>query len=340
MQRLRKRPRLDTLLNQQRAATVAWGRRIYLVLLALLALAVLNYLVGDAVLLRADGILLTDRQIVAATYPARVTTVQVKEGDAVAKGAVLLELESADMLKGIADLAVRNAELAVRGEQLRGRIATVAALLPLAERNARESREAVARFDTMSSRGLVSTLNMNQSLASAYDTAVKHAELHTQSETLDRELKLTEQVHRRAEEALSQLESFYDHGKVRALASGIAGPRVPVVGQVVKFGDDLMQIHGDQAYVLAYLPDIYLFGVAPGDRVSVGGGAGARTVTGTVEALLSVADALPPEFQNMFRPRDRSRLVRISLSAGHGLAISQKVRVGGCVVGWCWSSGS
>ena len=48
---------------------------------------------------------------------------------------------------------------------------------------------------------------------------------------------------------------------------------------------------------------------------------------GTVEALLTVADALPPQFQNMFRPRDRSRLVRISVPAEHGLAILQKVIV-------------
>jgi len=42
----------------------------------------------------------------------------------------------------------------------------------------------------------------------------------------------------------------------------------------------------------------------------------------------------------MFRPRDRSRLVRISVPADHGLAILQKVRIGGCIVGWCWNNRS
>jgi hypothetical protein len=46
--------------------------------------------------------------------------------------------------------------------------------------------------------------------------------------------------------------------------------------------------------------------------------------------VLGVADALPAEFQNMFRPRDRSRLVRVVLDDPQPFAVSQKVRVSGC----------
>ena len=340
MQFIRKRPRLDALLNQQRANTIAWGRRLYVVLLAALGIAIANYFVGDALFLRADGILLTERQDVAATFPAKVAAVYVKEGDTVAKGAPILELQSSEMLKQIADLVLRNSDLAVREEQLRGRIATVTALLPLAERNAREGKQAVARIDTISVKGLVSTQNMNQALATGYDTAVKLAELRVESDVLGKELTLVEQTHRRASEALAQLEEFYDRGLIRATAPGVVGSRVPVAGQVAKFGDELLQIYQDKAYVLAYLPDIYLFAVRRGDRVEVSGGAGTQSISGTVDAILSVADALPPEFQNTFRPRDRSRLVRISLPKDHGFAISQKVRVTGCALGWCWGGGS
>ena len=87
--------------------------------------------------------------------------------------------------------------------------------------------------------------------------------------------------------------------------------------------------------MLAYLPEMYLFGLKAGDRVTVS--AGASGTAGEIDAILSVADALPAEFQNMFRPRDRSRLVRIGIPPGHDFAISQKVRVGGCALGWCWA---
>jgi hypothetical protein len=99
-----------------------------------------------------------------------------------------------------------------------------------------------------------------------------------------------------------------------------------------------LQVYGEKAYILAYLPDMYLFAVSPGDKVEVSGGTGSRSSVGTVEAILTVADALPPEFQNTFRPRDRSRLIRISLPPDNGFAISQKVRIGGCGFGWCWWS--
>jgi len=339
MQRIRTRPRFDKLLNQQRSARIAWARHIYLTLLCGLTLGLLNYFLGDAILLRADGILLTDRQIIAATYPAKVAAVRVKEGESVAQGALLVELQSADMLRDIADLSVRAADLSARETQLRVNAASVQTLLPLAQRNAREGADAVARIDTMSERGLVSMQSMTQALASGYDMAAKLAELRGQQEILGSQLSLVAQSRNRADAALDQLEAFYDRGAVRAAAAGTVGSRVPAVGEVVRFGDELLQVYGDKAYVLAYLPDIYLFALAPGDKVEVSGGAGSHTNVGTVEAILGVADALPPEFQNTFRPRDRGRLVRISLPKSHGFAISQKVRVGGCVFGWCWRDG-
>jgi hypothetical protein len=79
-----------------------------------------------------------------------------------------------------------------------------------------------------------------------------------------------------------------------------------------------------------------MFPVSRGDEVSVTAGPGAPPVTGVVDALLDVADALPPEFQSTFRPRDRDRLIRIALPEASSFALSQKVRVGGCAFGWCW----
>jgi multidrug resistance efflux pump len=334
MQSIKKRPRLDTLKNQERASPIRWGRRVYLGLLALLGLFLVDYAVGDAVLLRADGIVATDRQIVAAVYPAKVSAVRVREGEVVEAGAVLVQLESADMLKDIADLAARNADLAVRETQLTVRARTVKELLPLAERHARENTEQVTRIDTMATRGLVSSQRMDQVLSSGYDTVARVTELRAQALGLGGELELISRAHKRADEALNQLEAFYDRGVLRAAAAGTVGPRVPTPGQVVKFGDELLQLNGKKAYVLAYLPDIYLFGMQPGDRLEVSNGT-SRAIA-EVDAILTVADALPAEFQNMFRPRDRSRLVRLSLPREHGFAISQKVRVRGCAFGYCW----
>lgn len=162
------------------------------------------------------------------------------------------------------------------------------------------------------------------------------AGLHAEATLFANEMPLIVRARERAGKTLQQLEAFYDNGIIRAMRDGTVGARVPSPGQVVKFGDDLLQIHGDEASLLAYLPDIYLFALVPGDRVELKGGS--ARVEGVVEALLAVTDALPPEFQSTFRPRDRSRLLRIRLPAEHGFAVSQKVQVRGCALGWCWHS--
>jgi multidrug resistance efflux pump len=334
MQRLRKRPRLDTLASQQRAGTAAWGRRIYLCLLAMLALAVLDYAIGDVVFFRADGIALANRQIVAATYAGRVVDVRVREGQSVGNNAVLVRLESADMLKEIAELSSRNAELASKTGELRLKLATIDAVLPLADRHAKESAVAMKKLDSIAGRGLVSITRLDQALGSNFGTASRLADLEGQSKILGGEIALLEAAFRQAEHALGQFEAFYDQGWVKSATAGVVGPRVPVLGQVVKFGDELMQVYGSQAYVLAYLPDTYIFSIVPGQEVAVG--VGTTGTTGRIETVLGVADALPPEFQNMFRPRDRSRLIRVALDDPSAIAISQKVRVTACGV-LCWA---
>lgn len=335
MRRLKSRPRVDLLVNQKRAGGAAWGKRAYLALLALFGVALVDYAAGDAVILRADGIVLTDRAMVAAAYPARVVAVHAREGQVITRGEPLAVLESTDILKDIADLAARNADLVMREGQLRVRQASLSSLLPLAERHAQESAGQLARIDQISSAGLVAATRMDQALSSRFESAAKLADLRAQTATLEGELAQLATARSRATEALAQLETVYARGLVTSPTSGVVGARIPVVGQAVRFGDELMQVNGGQAYVLAYLPDIHLFMPKPGDAVELS--VGALRTTARVEAILSIADALPAEFQNMFRPRDRSRLVRLSLPQDHGFAISQKVRVRGCAFGYCWS---
>jgi hypothetical protein len=52
-------------------------------------------------------------------------------------GTALLEMESAEMLKDISDLAARTSDLSIREAELRNRRATISTLLPLAERHPR-----------------------------------------------------------------------------------------------------------------------------------------------------------------------------------------------------------
>lgn len=209
MERIRKRTRLDTLVNQRRVVSpLSWSRWIYLGLVAALALFLGNYVVGDAVLLRADGIVLTDRHIFASTYPAKVSRVNVREGQQVQVGTALLEMESAEMLKDISDLAARTSDLSIREAEIRNQRATISTLLPLAERHTRESATQIARLDSLNRQGLVSLQRMDQALGSDYEASSHLAELKAQSAALDEKLSLVVESNQRAAAALAQLEAF------------------------------------------------------------------------------------------------------------------------------------
>jgi multidrug resistance efflux pump len=238
------------------------------------------------------------------------------------------------MLRDIAQVSAQNADLTEREVQMQTRAGTLAALLPLAERRARESSDVIGKLDQMSGKGLVSSERLDQALGSQYDSASRLVGLRAEASLLANELPMVARARARAAETLQQLDTFYNGGVIRAGRDGIVGAHVPALGQVVKVGDELLQIYGGQTSVLAYLPESYLFALQPGDRVEVSGGQ--ARAEGTVEALLAVTAALPPEFQSMFRPRDRGRLVRIRLTEEHGLAVAQKVQIHGCAFGWCW----
>lgn len=334
MKQLRKHPRIDTLGNQQRASAVRWGRMIYLGLVSIFAGSLAYYLVGDTVVLSLEGTVLRDRAAVDAAYVGKVTEVFVKEGQSVEAGAPLARIESFDMVKQLADFNYRDGELAIRQEQVRSRIVHVKSVKPLAERSASESRRTVEKFDQVIDRGIVSSITRNDALRSNVDAADRLAELTVQEQTALGELDVIAAARQSSANAVRQLARIYDDGFIRAPVKGVIGANVPLIGQVVQVGDQLMQVSGGKSYLMAYLPDQYLFSIHDGMAVEVDGGG--NSVRGEVEEILAVADALPAEFQNMFRPRDRSRLVRIALPDGQPFAFSQKVTVRGCVLGLCW----
>jgi multidrug resistance efflux pump len=334
---IRKNARVDNLGSQQRAGSARIGRTVYLTLLGAFLFSLGYYLVGGMFVLSLDGTVVKDLQAVDASYPGKITQVFVKEGDPVEPGTPLMRIESFDMVKEIADLALRDGELSVRQGQLQGKLSSIDAIMPLAERAERETGYTLARFDKVSGKGVVSALSKDDAVKGSLQAAERVANLLSERMSTTSELTLLEQSRSRSADSLATLNAIYDDGNVRAAAAGTIGAKVPVPGQVVRFGDQLMQINGGRTYILAYLPDSYLFSIREGMAVNVR--SGGETAQGRIDKILGVAAALPDEFQNMFRPRDRSRLVRVSLPDDVSFAVSQKVSISGCAFGFCWAYG-
>jgi multidrug resistance efflux pump len=325
MRPLRKLLRPDNIPNERRVARGGVGRIVYLVLLVLFGAAVLNYLLGDLVLLRADGLVLRDENVVATTYIARVDSIFVQQGATIKVGSPLLKLQSLEILERLADLSIKRAELVAKVTDLRVNTETVEQLLPLAERHELESARVIKQFDSADMSGLITSVRWEQALRANYEALRDRVRLSAQSRVLNEEMKALQLALADADTALRDLKTHYADGEVLAPVSGSVGVAVPYVGNVYRPGDPLLSIYSGDPYVLVYLPRRYLFRIYVGLQLRVTDGQ--NTEDGVISEILPVTATLPKEFQNTFQPSDRNQLARVKLASGSNFPLNQKVSV-------------
>ena len=322
---LKKRPRPDALVNEKRAQPNSIGRIIYLSILGIFSIAILNYLFGDLVFLHADGLVLQDKTVIAPSYVARIQQVDVKEGEQVEEGQVILGLQSIEMLERLADLSARRARLVADSVEFRIRSETVAALLPLAKKREEEASRVVGKFDEMARAGLATAASYDTALTANYNAQQDHVKLATQLKTLERELVTLQEAREAAESVLGDLQEQYADGIVRAPTSGAIGASIPAIGNVYRTGDPILAIYSGDPYVLAYLPRRYLFSINVDQKVTVSNGK--HSVHGVLAEILPVTEALAKEFQNTFKPTDRSQLAKIKLLSASPFPLHEKVEI-------------
>ncbi|MGP1396930.1 MAG: HlyD family secretion protein [Inquilinaceae bacterium] len=325
IRKLKARPRVDTFQNAPRRPGSSWGRFVYLGLLALLGLGLANYVWGDTVFLRADGLTLRDRTLVAATSIVRVEEVHVRPGQRVRADDILLRVGSTEVLDRIADLAMRDAELAEREAALRSRRNLAVSLLPLAERRAAETSELLRSLESLSKQGLVASDRYEQVTVGNYDAETEKVRLATEIEGLEAEIEALVTARGHARLALGDLEAHYNSGVIRAATDGIVGDIVPSVGEAFRAGEPLLSVLSGDPYVLAYLPRSYLFAIESGRSVQVR--SGRLTAIGTVTDILPVSQALPAEFQNAFKPDQTRQLARIEFDETSNFPIFGSVEI-------------
>jgi multidrug resistance efflux pump len=325
MRPLKKRIRPDNLPNDQRIARGSIGRIVYLVLLGLFAVAVLNYFFGDFIILRADGLVLRDRTVVATTYIARVQKVNVSEGQIVKKGEPILQLQSLEVLERIADLSFKRVDLAAKATDFKIRADSVEQLLPLAKQRAAEAKNVIEQFQGMKREGFVRSVPFAEALRAEYDANKDLVNLSAQSRVLKEELSVLEVARKDADATFEDLQKLYANGLVTAPVSGAVGATVPFVGNVYRPGDPILSIFWGEPYVLMYLPRRYLFPIKKGMKLTITNGQ--HTERGFVTDILPVTDALPKEFQNTFQPSDRNQLAKVKLPATSVFPLNQKVTI-------------
>ena len=227
------------------------------------------------------------------------------------------------MLERLAGLSADRAQLAARVAAFRVRAETVAKLLPLAQRREVESAKVLKRFDKLSNQQLVTNVRYDEALAARLEARQAMVRLDTEAKSLAEELRTLDAARIDADTALDDLRKLYGNGNVTAPVKGDVGASVPATGDVYRPGQTILAVYSGAPYVLAYLPDRYLFHIKPGMVLRVNGGR--QSAMGVITKILPVTDALPKEFQNTFKPADRSQLARIQFQSPPPFPLHQKV---------------
>lgn len=325
--------------KELQASQLAWKklRKILLrtALLAGLGTVAVYALSGGSVLLRADGMVTSQRVEVAAPWQdSRIREVYVRPGDWVEAGQKVAVVESAAISRSLADLAAEKARLISQKAQLNARKVAVSTLLPLAEVNANQAQSFLAKLQNASAKGLMLSRALQEMSAASMQASERFLSLQAEQASFAAEAEAEDAALEQVSTAYDNLQRIYDDGVLRAPAAGYVGGKVALVGEVLSAGNDkVASIYAGTSFVLAYIPESYLFDVEEGQKVAIK--AHGETIAGYVEKVLPVAESLPPEFQIPTKARGRGQLVRVAFSDEHKLPVEQKVQVTRCYLASC-----
>jgi multidrug resistance efflux pump len=246
-------------------------------------------------------------------------------------------VESASISRTLADLSAERARLGARIAQLDARQKVVAQLLPVAEESAKQAKGFLDELLKAETKGMTVARSLQEISAANFTATERVVSLKAEQESLKPELRANKSALDETNAAYANLQRIYDNGVLRAPVSGYIGSTVAYEGEVLVPGKDrLAQINTGKSFVLAFMPETYLFDVEKGESVLVK--ARGRTVHGTVEKILPVTEALPPEFQLPGKALNRGQVVRIALQDPDEFAVDEKVRVKGCFTADCSGS--
>jgi len=333
MKKIKTRPRLDKVDFEARATGFSFGRTVYLFMLFGLFAFLLNYFFGQTLFFRAHGLVMQEQHIVDAFYNSHLVDVYVEEGDSIDKDTPLVRINSGDVTAQIATLSSKHAEIATKLGGLKSREATLKLLIPLAQNEVNYALVEKDGLKELKNKQLINNQRVAQNMNRLLNAQTKLSSLEAEYEGLNLEVKLVSKAEKSVKSSLDDLKLNYDKGVIKSMVSGRVGPRVASQGDVKLAGEKIMTIYSGDPYIVTYMPHSYLFDIKEGMSVTLK--SGNREMQGTISSLLPVADALPSEFQNLFKPTERTRLARIDIDGDMPFALLEKVYISGCDLFFC-----
>ncbi|MCL6707159.1 biotin/lipoyl-binding protein [Pseudomonas sp. R2.Fl] len=294
-----------------------------------------HVLSGSIVLLDIDGVVIRDRVAVASPFPeTRIHDVFVRPGDRVSAGQKIAVVESPSVSSQLASLAVEKAKLDTNLAGYEARQAAVEALLPEAEAASQQIKISLDRLAKANAKGIVPDKTLIDTLSANLTTSDKLLSLRAEQASLVKEITSQQDALRDVTASYEALKQTYGGGILYAPADGIVSSEVKPAGSVLGSGNAVIaDIYTGPSFVLAYLPSSYAFSIGAGERVKIR--AASRWTVGTIQSLLPLTEAVPPEFQLPTKVRARGQLVKVALPPDAEFPLGEKILLSGCYFDTC-----
>lgn len=313
MKRVIRRPALPyRAVEDTRREPLRFGKYVYMVVIAGLLLFLLDRAFGYLYLLQGDGFVYAPNRAVALEYDATIRSFDVQNGDVVQAGAPLLQYDSVWFRNRVLDLATRIGASQNELSDARVQAARLDAAIESTRGEVAFSRNLQQASLTLSDRGLISNERLSDLVHRHHQAERTLLELEAARNQLADEVPVLEESLARVDRHYAELLIGFGDGVVTAPQSGVVANLRVNAGAVVTAGNAILDVFGDDRYLLAYLDDRSPIDYARGDRVLVRF-PGQGFAIGRIADLTAVADRLPEEFQPRFTTVDRSRLVRIEV---------------------------
>jgi multidrug resistance efflux pump len=314
MRRLKFRQAADALRNEPRRRRQTVIRWTYIAGVVGLAVVLGDIFLGSLFYLRSEGLVVGDLAVIAAEFPVTVREIRIHQGDRVRTGDIAAIVSSQSVTEAIARLTGELATREVRLSELRIRGETVDAILGFAETRHLIAANARKELETLMGRGLLPIDKRTAAVETEYRSEQDLGSLRAEKRVNQDEIGSLAAVLGEARTAIGELRKLYDAGRMRVPINGIVGRVAAEQGAVVRAGEPLFEIYGEERYVLGYLPTGGLYEIKPGDRVTIE--TGLRTAEGIVARVEPIAAALPREFQRAFSPVERQQVIRVEFAEG------------------------
>jgi multidrug resistance efflux pump len=322
---IKKRTKADVFENDVRASKPKWGRYIYLSCVFLFFAYIANLLVGPVNWLQADGLVTSDRIVIATPYDSQVLQISVQPGQVVRKGQVLAHVHSSQVANVLATLAAQNAATVARQAELAIRVDIANAVMKSADERLIEAENVIRKLS--SARSIVTDASYSSAVRERYNATQERAARDAERRSSLVQLEKLQEAQAEAVAAMNDIRSRYSDGSILAPADGVIANSVARQGDVIRLGDALTEMFVGKKFVLAYLETGTLYNVDIGDRVTVAGGFSSSR--GTIVDVLPITVQLPAEFQKTFRPTARGQVARVALDDASVFPLSAKIRVTG-----------